>query len=186
MGKSIPILAYHHVNSLIDDMVTVSVTHFEDQMAFLQMQGFTSLFISETVECLQEKRPLPSKPVAITFDDGFRDNFQFAFPLLKKFKIKATIFVVTGWMGEQRDDDPSERIFTHRECKEMVDQGMGSRIALTWQEVKDMEESGLVQVEAHGHRHIKDLYRDIPALKADWRLSQESFLEHLKRESRHL
>jgi peptidoglycan/xylan/chitin deacetylase (PgdA/CDA1 family) len=185
MPKSIPILAYHHVNPLTDDMVTVSQLHFKEHLAFLHRQGFTPLFISEAVECLLGTKAIPGKPVVLTFDDGYRDNFQFAFPLLKKYNIKATIFLVTGWMGEQRETEKEEKIFSHRQCRELVEMGRAPRIALTWEEVRLMEESGLVQVESHGHSHIKDLYRNIPGLRQDLYLSQESFIRNLNRESRH-
>lgn len=185
MNKSIPILAYHHVNPLTNDMVTVSVNHFEDQMAFLHRRGFTTLFISEVLECLLGRRVLPSRPVALTFDDGYQDNFQFAFPLLKQYNIKATIFIVTGWMGEQRDPEKDETILSHSQCRELVEQGQGPRIALSWEEARRMEESGLVEIQSHGHSHIKDLYRNIPKLRQDLYLSQESFIRHLDRESRH-
>ena len=185
MVQSIPILAYHHVNPLINDMVTVSLNHFEDQMGFLHRRGFTSLFISEAVECLLGRRGFPAKPVVLTFDDGYQDNFQFAFPLLKQYGIKATIFVVTGWMGEHRIPGTGEITPSHRQCRDLVEQGQAARIALSWEEARLMEESGLVQLESHGHSHYKDQYLDLPGLRQDLRLSQESFSRHLARESRH-
>jgi peptidoglycan/xylan/chitin deacetylase (PgdA/CDA1 family) len=185
MPKSIPILAYHHVNPLTNDMITVSLNHFESHMVFLHRRGFTSLFISEALECLLGRRALPSKPVVLTFDDGYQDNFQFAFPLLKKYKIKATIFIVTGWMGEQRIPENEKNLLTHRQCTDMVGQGQAAPIALSWEEARLMEESGLVELESHGHSHNKDLYRNIPMLRQDLYLSQECFIRYLNRESRH-
>jgi peptidoglycan/xylan/chitin deacetylase (PgdA/CDA1 family) len=183
--KSIPILAYHHVNPLTNDMITVSLMHFESHMAFLHRRGFTSLFVSEALDCLMGRRALPSKPVVLTFDDGYQDNFQFAFPLLKKYKIKATIFIVTGWMEEQRIPENEKNLLTHRQCMDVVQQGQAARIALSWEEARLMEESGLVEFESHGHSHNKDLYRNIPMLRQDLYLSQECFIRHLNRESRH-
>ncbi|HMK65821.1 MAG TPA: polysaccharide deacetylase family protein [Thermodesulfobacteriota bacterium] len=185
MPKSIPILAYHHVSPLVDDMINVSLPHFEDQMALLNRGGFTALFISEAVDCLQGRKTWPSKPVVLTFDDGYRDNFQFAFPLLKKFGIKATIFTVTGWMSEFRDPQNDEEIFTHRQCRELAEQGQAARIALSWEEARLMEESGLVEIESHGHSHNKELFLNGPGLRQELYLSQESFIRHLNRQSRH-
>jgi peptidoglycan/xylan/chitin deacetylase (PgdA/CDA1 family) len=185
MSKSLPILAYHHVTPLADDMINVSLTHFEDQMALLSRRGFTALFISEAVDCLRGRKTWPSKPVVLTFDDGYRDNFRFAFPVLKKYGIKATIFTVTGWMSEFRDPPNDEEIFTHRQCRELAEQGQAARIALSWEEVRLMEESGLVEIESHGHSHNKELFLNGPGLRRELYLSQESFIRHLNRQSRH-
>jgi peptidoglycan/xylan/chitin deacetylase (PgdA/CDA1 family) len=185
MADSIPILAYHHVNRLEDDMVTVSEDHFEDQMAFLRRRGFTALFISEAVDCLVGKKALPPKPVVLTFDDGYRDNYQCAFPLLKRYEIKATIFIVTGWMGAHRHPAQDEKTWTHSQCRDLVEQGRGDQIALSWEEARVMEESGLVQLESHGHSHDKERYRDEEGLRQDLRMSQDSFARYLNRESRH-
>jgi peptidoglycan/xylan/chitin deacetylase (PgdA/CDA1 family) len=185
MAKSIPILAYHHVNPLDGDMVTLSVTHFEDQMAFLRRRQFTPLFISEAVDCLRGTRTMPRKPLVLTFDDGYRDNFQFAFPLLKKYEIKATIFIVTGWMGERRSLPEKEENLTHSQCRDLVEQGQADRIALSWEEARLLEASGLVELESHGHSHDKERYRNLEGLRQDLGQSQEAFTSHLNRKSLH-
>ncbi|MDP4290085.1 MAG: polysaccharide deacetylase family protein [Bacteroidota bacterium] len=65
----------------------------------------------------------------ITFDDGYSDNFYYAFPLLKRFKLKATIFINTAYIGNDPD-------------------------YLTWEQIKQMHKSGLVDFELHSHRHM--------------------------------
>jgi len=183
VARSIPILTYHHINTIKEDMVTVRVDHFEAQMAFLHRQGYRTLFIHELVSLLRGDHPAPTRAVALTFDDGYRDNYRFAFPILKKFGLKATIFVVTGWMAKDRAGPSPEQTVTHHQCQELVEQGRAAEIALTWDEAREMEESGLIRIESHTHTHVKNLYRDHSTLKINLKISQQTFSNHLKRTS---
>jgi peptidoglycan/xylan/chitin deacetylase (PgdA/CDA1 family) len=183
VAGAIPIITYHHVTPAGDDMVTVSLIHFQAQMAFLYRQGFTALSLEELLMILKGSRPLPRRPVVLTFDDGYRDNYRFAYPILKKYGFKATIFVVTGWMADDRAGAFPEPTVTHGRCRDLIDQGRAAEIALTWPEAREMEESGLIRIESHCHTHNKNLYRDPPALKENLELSQETFLAKLKRTS---
>lgn len=183
MTKAVPILTYHHVNLLEGDMVTVSVNHFEEQMSFLRRKGYHSLFISELVEWMQGKRTLPGKSVVLSFDDGFWDNYDYAFPVLKKYGLKATIFVVTGWISEERDPDRTREVIPHHQGNQLIAQGRGHQIALTWPEVKEMQESGLIEIESHTHSHNKELYQDTPALKEDLGRCREAIQSHLSKKS---
>lgn len=183
MAGAVPIITYHHVTPIEEDMVTVSLIHFQAQMAYLYHQGFTTLSLKELLMILEGSRPLPKRPVALTFDDGYWDNYRFAYPILKKYGFKATIFAVTGWMAEDRAGFPPEQIVTHHQCWDLIDQGRAAEIALTWPEAREMEESGLIRIESHSHAHNKNLYQDPPALKENLKISQETFLTHLKRTS---
>jgi len=183
MSKAVPILTYHHVNPLEEDMVTVSVNHFEEQMSFLKRKGYHPLFVSELVEWMEGKRDIPQRSVVLTFDDGFWDNFQYALPILRKYHLKATIFIVTGWMSEENRTTVSREVVSHHQCNELVSQGQGDQIAMTWPEVKKLQDSGLIEIESHTHFHNKELYLDIPALKEDLRRSREAILKHLHKTS---
>ena len=104
---AVPVLMYHRVSELtpkeersplIRDL-TVSPEDFELQIRFLKEQGFTFLLVREVEQALREGKPLPEKAVAITLDDGYRDNFTEAFPILKKHGARATVFMVTNNFG---------------------------------------------------------------------------------------
>lgn len=184
MAGSIPILTYHHVNALTDDTVTIRADHFEAQMAFLHRSGYQTLFIDELASYLQGTGPAPTRAVALTFDDGYRDNYRIAFPILKKFGLKATIFVVTGWMAENRAAATSaDQPLTHRQCQELADRGRAADMALTWEEARKMEASGFIRIESHTHAHVKNLFRDPETLKSNLTLSQSTFLKQLGRTS---
>ncbi|MGC1402463.1 MAG: polysaccharide deacetylase family protein [Thermodesulfobacteriota bacterium] len=183
MTKAVPILTYHHINPLEGDMVTVSVNHFEEQMSFLHRKGYHTLFVSELVEWMQGKRTVPKKSVVLSFDDGFWDNYEFAFPILKKYGLKATIFLVTGWIAEERDPGQAREVIPHHQGNQLIAQGRGDQIAMTWLEAKEMQESGLIEMESHTHSHNKELYQDRPALKDDLDRSREAIRSHLSKNS---
>ncbi len=167
MTMAIPILNYHHVNPLEGDMVTVSVNHFEEQMSFLKRKDYHTLFVSELVEWMQGKRKVPKKSVVLSFDDGFWDNYKYAFPILKKYGLKATIFIVTGWISEERNPGQAREVIPHHQVNQLIAQGRGDQIAMTWPEAKEMQESGLIEMESHTHSHNKELYQNTAALKDD-------------------
>jgi peptidoglycan/xylan/chitin deacetylase (PgdA/CDA1 family) len=73
---------------------------FRAQMSFMA-RHYTCLPLSEIVDRLSTGAPLPSRAAAVTFDDGFRNNYQYAFPILRASGVPATIFVATGHIGRE-------------------------------------------------------------------------------------
>src|SRR3990170_5784941 len=101
--RPIPVFMYHHVNPNKDDMVTVVPDIFEAQMKFLAETGCRTLSADELVKSISGNMETAKKAVAITFDDGYLDNYQYAFPILKRYNIKAIIFFFQAEDGI-RDD----------------------------------------------------------------------------------
>lgn len=97
--KSIPILLYHRVGAEPDDL-TISVKHFEQDMELLSYGGYNALSLEQVKEHLQgNSLSLPSKPIVITFDDGYLDNYTNAFPILQKYSMVASFYIITGMVG---------------------------------------------------------------------------------------
>jgi len=93
-----PILSFHRVNRAADPFFPALPTEvFEGQMAFLA-RAYTVLPLEELVERMR-RRALPRNALAITFDDGYRDNLTEAAPILARHGMPATVFVVTGAIG---------------------------------------------------------------------------------------
>ena len=99
---------YHHVGSSTEtSTLNVSPETFERQMEFLKVHHYNVVPLLDLFEMLRENKRIPMNTVAITFDDGNLDNFKLAFPVLKKMRLKATIFMITdnigkeGWMAEE-------------------------------------------------------------------------------------
>jgi peptidoglycan/xylan/chitin deacetylase (PgdA/CDA1 family) len=104
---AVPVLMYHRVSPLTPREarsplmrdLTVHPTEFERQVRYLLEKGFSFLLAREVEEAVRLGRPLPEKAVALTFDDGYRDNFEHAFPILRKYRVPATIFLVSSTVG---------------------------------------------------------------------------------------
>lgn len=99
---AVPVLMYHRIDNLTDKEkrsplardLTVSPDDFEAQIKLLVENDFTILTVADVQAAMLNKTELPERAVAITMDDGYRDNFEQAFPILKKYKVPATIFLV--------------------------------------------------------------------------------------------
>jgi len=153
---------YHHINWHAEDLVTLTPTDFENHLAILRDKRVQTIFLDELVQYLTGERRLCLPTAALTFDDGHLDNWVYAFPLLKKYQMKATIFVITSWMGhgEVRSYwDPGDlfmgglpEILPHSEVKKRAAAGDNS-VALRWREAEIMEESGLIDIQSHTHLH---------------------------------
>ncbi len=103
-----PVLMYHLIDEPVkSSSVYVRPDSFERQMEFLRLHRYHVVPLEKLLEDLKAGRKLPLKTVAITFDDGTIDNFTHAFPVLRKMKFPATIFMITsnigrsGWLSEE-------------------------------------------------------------------------------------
>jgi len=115
---------------------------FEQLLQHLQKKGSVFCFVSE----LAQYQDQPNV-VALSFDDGFLDNYQYAYPLLKKYNAKATIYLATKIDGIE---------------------------TLTFEQIQEMYNSGLIEFGAHTQHHVnllklsdEDAYREIQASKVD-------------------
>ena len=128
---------------------SVSPELFEAQLKWLQHNGYRSIFISEAGEILRSPSMVSSRErtVALTFDDGYADNWMAAHPLLEKRGMKATIFVSTDFV----EDSSLKR----KKINEADRRNLEWRGYLNWAEIRAMEESGLVEVQSHGRSHTR-------------------------------
>ena len=106
----VPILMYRYISdpprgadSLRRDL-SVTGADFELQLRYLAGEGYHAVHLSDLVAHLQRGMPLPNKPVVLTFDDGYKDAYTVAFPLLKKYGFTGTFFVFTKPVDEENRD----------------------------------------------------------------------------------
>jgi peptidoglycan/xylan/chitin deacetylase (PgdA/CDA1 family) len=134
-GKYVPVLMYH---SFVDKLTgesrnsTVTTALFEEQLKALLKNGYTPITFYDLHKFLEGKGSLPQKPVILTADDGYLNNYTHAFPLLKKYQVPATFFISTAFVGQ-------ETVNTH----------------FGWEEALEMEKSGLIDIQIHGYDHIR-------------------------------
>lgn len=131
----IPILMYHYLsqpppNANIYRLdLSVAPELFEQHLERIQSEGYTTISLYDLLAHLTQGAPLPEKPVILTFDDGYRDNYENGFPILMKYGMKATFFIVTDFIDEARPE------------------------YLSWDMVREMFAAGM-SIEAHGRNHV--------------------------------
>ena len=96
----IPILGYHRVGPGKGDHVpTVSAQAFERQLSLLARHGYRLISLEEVVEAMEAGQPVPRRSVVITFDDGYEEVYQVAWPMIKRFGFLAIVFVTPAEVG---------------------------------------------------------------------------------------
>ncbi|MFJ7728325.1 polysaccharide deacetylase family protein [Neobacillus sp. NPDC097160] len=102
----IPILMYHHIlkkseNGQPQNASILNLEAFEEQMKYLSEQGYYTATLSEFAAYMNGQISLPNRTVVITFDDGYKSNYLYAYPVLKKYGLKAGLFLVTSWISDK-------------------------------------------------------------------------------------
>jgi hypothetical protein len=156
----IPIIYYHSVGPVNHcwnrNFLTLELKYFRDQLDYFA-RSYQVIGLKEYWEIKNGLRNPVNNALVITFDDGFLDNWSWAFPLLKKYGFKATIFVCPEFVDLKNGVRPN---------LEDLEQGRGSLEDITrggylsWEEMKRMEASGLVDIQAHTMTHTKYFVSD--------------------------
>ncbi len=97
-----PILMYHYVedaNTSSLPYLFINTYYFEAQLKTLKSHCYQTMFVRDVAEVLYDKKSLPVKNITLTFDDGYADWYYNVFPLLKKYQVKATMFVIVNNIG---------------------------------------------------------------------------------------
>lgn len=145
---------YHHVNPE-GNFINVTPERFEVQMRYLSAHGYKSLTIDDLKRIDTVQTEFLQRSIMITFDDGWLDNWLYAFPILKKYGLKAVLFVVTSWISEKGIRKNIQPLPSHKQCLEMMNRGQQNKVMLSWEELKEMENSGVFDIQSHTHSHIR-------------------------------
>jgi len=101
-----PVLMYHKVTGSDDaDFLTIKQADLDLQFRYIVQEEYTAISIAELIEYYYHQQPLPKKPLLITFDDGYADNYYHLLPLLKKYALKATVFLVSSFVGKKNESE---------------------------------------------------------------------------------
>ncbi|MFZ5946280.1 MAG: polysaccharide deacetylase family protein [Bacillota bacterium] len=143
---NVPIIIYHHLAPpglgipYNDEIITP--VQFENQIKLLKDMGFSSVTVSELAEMMREGKMAEEKVFSITFDDGYESNYIYAFPILKKYNMKATINVVVKTIQEETTAEFDPEKLTH----------------LSWEQMREMVDSGLIEFGSHTYnQHIYEV-----------------------------
>jgi peptidoglycan/xylan/chitin deacetylase (PgdA/CDA1 family) len=127
--RGTPWFLYHHIGEK-----GVPENWFEEHLKFISYLKMKSLTNRDVLKYMERGKRVPRNSVLITFDDGYYDNYKLAYPLLKKYGMKATLYLNTAYVEE----DIPERKFEY----------------LSWKEIKEMSDSGHMDIQLHSHRHM--------------------------------
>jgi peptidoglycan/xylan/chitin deacetylase (PgdA/CDA1 family) len=146
--RTLRVLMYHKVNDLWPNPTTVPTAVFEEQMGLLGELGYTPVSLDAVRDHYVDGSELPSRAVLITFDDGYRDNLENAFPVLRRHGYPAVVFVPIGFLDDGRP-------LPHEEPLRLL--GVRNE-TLGWDELAELEAGG-VRIESHGigHRPVSEL-----------------------------
>lgn len=99
VAVSIPVLNYHSVGQATYSSLVLSPVKLEKQLEYLARDGYTPLSIDDFTLILEKRKLAPPKPVLLTFDDGYSDNYTLAMPLLRRYHFPAVAFISPGMIG---------------------------------------------------------------------------------------
>ncbi|MEL7598058.1 MAG: polysaccharide deacetylase family protein, partial [Clostridiaceae bacterium] len=99
----VPVLMYHSIGYEKDNPVRLPVENLEKQMKYLKDNNYTTLSLDELYDYFENNKPIPEKSIVLTFDDGYLDNYTKLYPVLKKYGLKGTIFVITKAIDKEKD-----------------------------------------------------------------------------------
>lgn len=148
----IPAMMYHHVNREPEDSISITPENFEMQIKYLSESGYISLHLNEFYDHMKQL-DIPEKLVLITFDDGYADNYIYAYPILKKYNMKATIFPITKFVKDKIEHRPSKLMSNFDLLMKLPFSNAGLDDFLTWEEMREMEKSSLIDIQVHCHTH---------------------------------
>lgn len=154
--KSVPVLLYHHVQPIKEIVekkqqnISVDSEMFDKQMEYLGSRGYHPLTLSGFFSGIAGS--LPAKPIVLTFDDGYEDFYTYAYPVLKKYNITATVFLPTGLLG-----NPGY---------------------LNWGQVEEIKGSGLVTFANHTWSHKSLLGISEDAVRSEIATAKTQLEEH--------
>jgi len=161
----VTVIYYHSVGPVAGEweksFLTLGTEIFEQHLAWLSSR-YRSVSLREYRQIREGLIPAVRNPLVITFDDGYLDNWLWAFPLLKKYGMKATIFVSPEFVDERSGcrSHPEEPANGRAEAEEPANVLTGTEVPaprgfLSWDEMRAMESSGLIDIESHSLTHTR-------------------------------
>ncbi len=159
----VPILLYHNFVTTVPETDPDNFNYintpesFEENIKTFIENGYTIISMKELAFAESGKTKLPDKPMVITFDDGYYSNYEYIYPILKQYQVKASIFIVTDKIGQEID---------------------GIKY-LGWEECLEMQNSGLVEIGSHSKKHVFYDKRPVRELRDDVKASYEEIEKHL-------
>lgn len=128
--EGVSILMYHMIGDMKNNSAVMTEDNLRIQMQYLKDHGYHPITMQELYDYVTKGEKLPSKPVCITFDDGYLDSYTIVYPMMKEFGYPWTLFLITDYVGKSYN-------------------------RMTWEQLKEMADSGAVTIANHTLSHPK-------------------------------
>lgn len=128
--EGVSILMYHMIGDMKNNSAVMTEDNLRIQMQYLKDHGYHPITMQELYDYVTKGEKLPSKPVCITFDDGYLDSYTIVYPMMKEFGYPWTLFLITDDVGKSYN-------------------------RMTWEQLKEMAASGAVTIANHTLSHPK-------------------------------
>lgn len=129
----VPIIMYHEVKTIKTGKDAITPYEFESDLKYLQQNNYTTITMTDLINHVYKGTPLPEKPIILSFDDGYLNNYVYVFPLLKKYNMKIVLSII----GKDTDD------FTA-----IKDDNLDYS-HVTWSQINEMIDSKYVEIQNH-------------------------------------
>jgi peptidoglycan/xylan/chitin deacetylase (PgdA/CDA1 family) len=134
-GIVVPIIMYHQVKESGLGNDVISPMEFENDLKYLAENHYNTITMTQLIEYVYDKKELPQNPVILSFDDGYLSTYLNVYPLLKEYNMKIVLSII----GKSVDE-------FSKVCDENINYSH-----ITWDEVKEMQQSGLVEIQNHSY-----------------------------------
>lgn len=134
-GVALPVIMYH---GLLEDKsrqnkYVISVDEFKSDLRYLKDNGYSTVVVQDLIDYVKKGSPLPDKPIMLTFDDGFYNNYVYAYPLIKEFDYKMVLCPVGSYTDTFTENGDKHVAYSY----------------LNWTDIKEMSDSGRVEIQSH-------------------------------------
>lgn len=150
---SMAVLMYHSVNSNANRSGDYVITPdaLRRDFDYIRSEGYNTITMSELIDFVHNGSLLPPKPIMLTFDDGYYNNYLHLFPMLREYNFKAVISIIGIETDRYSELDENNQNYSH----------------LTWEQIKEMQQSGLVEFQNHGYNMHKSTGSRIGATRGE-------------------
>ncbi len=130
--KCVPIIMYHQVKDTRLGKDVISPLEFENDLKYLTDNNYNTITMTQLINYVYEDIELPDNPIILSFDDGYLSTYKYVYPLLQKYNMKIVLSII----GKSTDD-----------FSKVIDNNLYAH--LTWDHLKEMEQSELVEIQNH-------------------------------------
>ncbi len=131
----VPIIMYHSIlkDPSRSNKYTVTPAVLEEDLKYIKDKGYTTVTITDLISYVYDNKPLPEKPIVLTFDDGHYNNYGYLFPLLEKYDMKAVISIVGSYTDKFSETDEANLNYSY----------------LRWKDIKELMDTGRIEFQNH-------------------------------------